>query len=86
MEGLLGTVGPLILMFAIFYFLLIRPQQKRQKAVREMQSSIKKGDKVITVGGFHGIVDAIDEDTIVLKAGDGARLTFDRQAVRETRV
>ncbi|MDF0726794.1 preprotein translocase subunit YajC [Cytobacillus sp. S13-E01] len=82
---LLGTVGPLVLMFAIFYFLLIRPQQKRQKATRQMQSDLKKGDKIVTVGGLHGIVDGIDEDKIVLKAGDGARLTYDRQAVREVK-
>jgi preprotein translocase subunit YajC len=80
---LLTSIGPLILMFAIFYFLLIRPQQKKQKAVQKMQSELKKGDKVVTIGGMHGIVDAIDERTIVVKAGDGARLTFDRAAIRE---
>ncbi|MFZ3588298.1 preprotein translocase subunit YajC [Bacillus sp. DJP31] len=80
---LLTTVGPLVAMFAIFYFLLIRPQQKRQKKTQQMQSDLKKGDKVVTIGGFHGIVDAIDEGTIVIKAGDGARLTFDRAAIRD---
>lgn len=45
-------------MFVIFYFLLIRPQQKRQKKVKEMQSDLKKGDSVITIGGFHGTVHA----------------------------
>lgn len=79
----LSTVGPLILMFAIFYFLLIRPQQKRQKAVRQMQADLKKGDKVVTIGGLHGIVDSLDEGTIVIKAGDGSRLTYDRAAVRD---
>ncbi|WP_174729926.1 preprotein translocase subunit YajC [Mesobacillus harenae] len=83
MEGLLGTVFPLILMFALFYFLLIRPQQKRQKAVQKMQTDLKKGDKVITIGGLHGFVDALDEGTIVIKCGDGTRLTFERSAVRE---
>lgn len=80
---LLTTVGPLILMFAIFYFLLIRPQQKQQKKVREMQDSLSKGDKVVTIGGMHGIVDSIDEEKVVIKAGDGSRLTFDRRAVRD---
>ncbi len=80
---LLGTVGPLVAMFAIFYFLLIRPQQKRQKKTREMQSDLKKGDKVVTIGGLHGIVDAIDEGTIVIKAGENARLTYDRAAIRD---
>jgi preprotein translocase subunit YajC len=80
---LLTTVGPLILMFAIFYFLLIRPQQKQQKKVREMQESLSKGDKVVTIGGMHGIVDSIDEEKVIIKAGDGSRLTFDRRAVRD---
>lgn len=80
---MLTTVLPLVLMFAIFYFLLIRPQQKQQKAVREMQSSLQKGDKIITIGGLHGILDSIDENKIVLKVGDGTRLTFDRRSVRE---
>lgn len=83
MEGLLGTVLPLVAMFAIFYFLLIRPQQKRQKAVKDMQSSLQKGDKIVTIGGLHGIVDSVDENKVVIKAGDGSRLTFDRQAIRD---
>lgn len=83
MEGLLGTAGPLILMFVLFYFLLIRPQQKRQKAVKTMQSDLQKGDKIVTIGGLHGFIDALDEGTIVIKCGDGSRLTYDRNAIRE---
>lgn len=83
MDGLLGTLGPLILMFALFYFLLIRPQQKRQKAVSQMQTDLKKGDKVVTIGGLHGTVDALDEGKVVIKCGDGSRLTYDRAAIRE---
>lgn len=79
---MLGTLAPLILMFVIFYFLLIRPQQKRQKAVQTMQNELKKGDKIVTIGGLHGTIDAIDEGKIVIKC-DNSRLTFDRQAVRE---
>ncbi|MFE7063045.1 preprotein translocase subunit YajC [Bacillus haimaensis] len=83
MQDILGVIWPLLLMFAIFYFLLIRPQQKRQKQVREMQTNLQKGDKIVTIGGLHGIVDALDEDKIVLKTGDGSRLTYDRQAIRD---
>ncbi len=79
----LGGLLPFILMFVLLYFLLIRPQQKRQKAMREMHNNLKKGDKVVTIGGFHGIIDSIDEDTVVLKAGDGSKLTYDRVAIRE---
>ncbi|MBT2682126.1 MULTISPECIES: preprotein translocase subunit YajC [Bacillaceae] len=85
MEGLLGTVFPLLLMFVLFYFLLIRPQQKRQKAVQQMQSDLQKGDKVVTIGGLHGIVDALDEGTVVIKCGDGSRLTYDRAAIRDVK-
>lgn len=85
MEGLLGTVFPLLLMFVLFYFLLIRPQQKRQKAVQQMQSDLAKGDKVVTIGGLHGIVDALDEGTVVIKCGDGSRLTYDRAAIRDVK-
>lgn len=79
----LGTILPLILMFVLFYFLLIRPQQKRQKAVQQMQSDLKKGDKIVTIGGLHGFIDSIDESKIVIKCGDGSRLTYDRSAIRE---
>jgi preprotein translocase subunit YajC len=82
MEGLTSLL-PIILMFAIFYFLLIRPQQKKQKNVRSMQESLKKDDRIITIGGLHGTIDSIDEDKIVVRCGDGSRLTYDRNAVRE---
>jgi preprotein translocase subunit YajC len=80
---LLGTLGPIILMFVLFYFLLIRPQQKKQKAVQKMQNELKKGDKVVTIGGLHGIVDSVDEVKVNIKCGDGSRLTFERNAIRD---
>lgn len=79
----LVALMPIILMFVIFYFLLIRPQQKRQKQVREMQDNLQKGDKIVTIGGLHATIHAIDEGTIVLITGDGAKLTYDRSAIRE---
>ncbi|MCM3765417.1 MULTISPECIES: preprotein translocase subunit YajC [Bacillaceae] len=82
MQGA-STLIPLILMFVLFYFLLIRPQQKRQKAVQQMQSDLKKGDKIVTIGGLHGFIDSIDENKVVIKCGDGSRLTYDRSAIRE---
>jgi preprotein translocase subunit YajC len=80
-EGLMQFL-PIILMFVLFYFLLIRPQKKRQNAVKEMQNSMKKGDKVVTIGGLHGTIDSIDDLKVVIKS-DNAKLTFDRQAIRE---
>lgn len=85
MQDLFSMLWPLVLMFAIFYFLLIRPQQKKQKAIQQMQSDLKKDDKIITIGGMHGTVDAIDEDKVIIRAGDGSRLTYDRSAIREVR-
>lgn len=60
----LMNLVPLIFMFAIFYFLLIRPQQKKAKEHRTLLDSLKKGDQVITAGGMHGKVTAIDENVV----------------------
>ena len=80
---MIASLSPFILMFVLFYFLLIRPNQKRQKAVRTMQESLQKGDKIVTIGGLHAIVDAVDEGTVIVKCGDGTRLTYDRSAIRD---
>ncbi|HLR15856.1 MAG TPA: preprotein translocase subunit YajC [Bacillota bacterium] len=80
---MLATLAPILLMFVIFYFLLIRPQQKRQKQVREMQGALQKGDAVVTIGGLHGEIHAIDEDTVVLLTGGDTKLTYDRAAIRD---
>ncbi|MCT8139534.1 preprotein translocase subunit YajC [Anaerobacillus sp. CMMVII] len=77
------AILPLVFMFAIFYFLLIRPQQKRQKKIQQMHADLKKGDKIITIGGLHGTIDAIDEDRVILLVTDNKKLTFDRNAIRE---
>lgn len=78
-EQILMMLG----MVAIFYFLLIRPSQKTEKARRALIASIKKGDKVVTSSGLHGVVAGIADDTIQLRVGgdDSLRLTFDRSAI-----
>lgn len=81
MNEMLGTLLPIVAMFAIMWFLLIRPAQKRQKQTKQMQDSLKRGDKVITIGGIHGTVDAVDDSSVFLKVADGTTLQFDRQAV-----
>ena len=78
----LTTIGPLIIFFVIFYFLLIRPQQKRQKKTREMQLNVKRGDLIVTIGGLHGTVDAVDDQAITIKCNGTTKLTFDKQALR----
>ena len=65
---------------AIFYFLILRPQQKQEKQRREMLAAIQKGDRVVTTGGLHGIVEAIDDKSVVLRV-DQVKMTFDRTAV-----
>lgn len=81
MASLGGTLIPLIIFIAIFYFLLIRPQQKRTRETKDMQASLSRGDKIITVGGLQGTIDSIDDQTVVLRSG-GSKLTFERSAIR----
>ena len=69
---------PLILMFVIFYFLLIRPQQKKAKEHRNMLGNLRKGDRVITSGGIHGVIVSIDETTVVLEVADKIKLKISR--------
>ncbi|WP_226583324.1 preprotein translocase subunit YajC [Halobacillus litoralis] len=82
MDTLVGLL-PIILMFVIFYFLLIRPQQKKQKQVQQMQSDLQKGDRIITIGGMHGTIHAIDEGSLVISVQDGTQMKFDRSSIRE---
>ncbi|WP_166238790.1 preprotein translocase subunit YajC [Paenibacillus turpanensis] len=80
-EGIFGMLWPFILMFAVFYFLLIRPQQKKQKQRNMMLSNLKKGDKITTIGGLHGTILEMTDDTVVLRVNDVTKLTFDRSAI-----
>ncbi|MGF7045923.1 preprotein translocase subunit YajC [Paenibacillus sp. DS2015] len=81
--SLVQLLWPFVLMFAIFYFLLIRPQQKKQKKRTSMLSSLQKGDKVVTIGGLHGTIMEITDDIIVLRVNDVTKLTFDRSAISQ---
>ncbi|ALS27020.1 preprotein translocase subunit YajC [Paenibacillus cisolokensis] len=79
--GFLGLILPFVLMFAVFYFLLIRPQQKKQKQRNLMLSQLKKGDKITTIGGMHGTIVELTDDTVVLRVNDATKITFERSAV-----
>ncbi len=72
---------PIVAMFAVMWFFIIRPAQKRQKNTAQMQNNLKRGDQIITVGGLHGKIDAVDDQTIFLVVADGTRLQFERVAV-----
>lgn len=79
--SILGLVGPFVLMFVVFYFLLIRPQQKKTKTRNGMLKALKKGDKVVTIGGLHGTIMEISDDIVVLRVNDVTKLTFDRGSI-----
>ncbi len=80
-----GSLVSTLLMFAliigIFYFMILRPQQKRQKEREKMLGAVKKGDKIITAGGLHGTIAGIDEKTVLIQVADNVKLKFDRSAV-----
>lgn len=80
-AGLFGMLWPIAAMFVVLYFLLIRPQQKRQKTRTNMLNALKKGDKVTTIGGLHGTIMEITDDTVILRVNDSTKLTFDRSAI-----
>ena len=72
---------PLILMFAIFYFLLIRPQQKKAKQHRELLSSLKKGDRVVSSGGLHGVITGLSDDVVTMEIAPKVRVKVSRGSV-----
>jgi preprotein translocase subunit YajC len=76
--GGFGAFVPLILMFAIFYFLLIRPQQKKQKEHRQMISTLKKGDRVVTSGGLYGRITGLTDTVVTLEISEKVRVKVAR--------
>ena len=82
----LMTFLPLLLMLAVFYFLLIRPQQRRARAQRDLVQSLDVGDEVVTIGGIHGIIAEVDDETVMIDVGGGTRIRFIKQAVARKRV
>jgi preprotein translocase subunit YajC len=79
--GGLGAFVPLILMFAIFYFLLIHPQRKKQKEHQKMLSELKRGDRVITAGGIHGTIEALTDTVVKLKIAENVLIDLSRSAI-----
>ncbi len=83
-EGGGGLVGTLIMfgaIFAIFYFMIIRPQQKRQKERDAMINAIQKGDKIVTSSGIHGTVAGLEDKTVLVDCGNNVKLKFERSAI-----
>ena len=87
-EGASGGAGsgimtflPFVAIIAIFYFLIIRPQNKKQKETQRMLSTLKKGDKVVTIGGIHGTIQSVREQSVVLKVDENTKIEFNRSAI-----
>jgi preprotein translocase subunit YajC len=85
MEGqsadLISSLLPLVALFAIFYFLIIRPQQKQAKQHKEMVENLKKGDKIVTNGGLIVEITKVEEDHFVVKNNDGSEMKLIREFV-----
>lgn len=77
----LGTWGPIVVMIAIFYFLLYRPQKKQQSRRRAMLDNLKKGDQVITIGGIYGTIVELGDTSLKLKIADGVVIEVVRSSV-----
>ena len=80
-EGIIMLVA----MFAIFYFLLIRPQQKRAKQHRELIGGLKTGDTVVTAGGIHGKISAVEDTTITIEVATGVKIKMNRSSITEVK-
>lgn len=79
--GMVGAIWPFILMAAIFYFMLWRPQKKDQQKRQRMLDSLKKGDKVVTIGGMMGVLTNVGQDKITLEVSEGVEIEFVRSAI-----
>ena len=82
MDSGMYSIVLLVLMFALLYFFMIRPENKRKKKAQEMRDSLKKGDTITTIGGIIGTICAVKENTIVIETGaDRVRIEFTKWAV-----
>ena len=79
--GIMGLL-PIVAMVAIFYFLIIRPQQKQSKQQKEMRNSLERGDKVVTSGGIHGVITNLKENEVVtIRIADSVKIDVDKSAL-----
>jgi preprotein translocase subunit YajC len=80
-ADLLQTLLPFLFMGVLFYFLLIRPQQKKQKQHQQLLANLKTGDKVVTSGGIHGLIANVKETTFLLKVADNVKIEIDKGSI-----
>ena len=79
--SMMTTMITFVLIILIFYFLMIRPQKKRDKEAKAMLAAMKKGDKVVTIGGIHGTIVMVKDNTVIIKVDDSARIEFSKNAI-----
>ncbi|MGD0780738.1 MAG: preprotein translocase subunit YajC [Dehalococcoidales bacterium] len=80
-EGIWPMLVFLVVIFAMFYFLMIRPQRKRQKAQETMMQGLQKGDRVVTAGGIYGTIESVSDDSVVIKVESGTTLRVNKGSV-----
>lgn len=74
---------PMVLIFVIFYFMLIRPQQQREKARRALIAEVKKGDKIVTIGGLHATVAQVDDSTVLAQVDPSVKIRLEKNAIAQ---
>lgn len=79
--GMMSTILMFGLIIFIFYFMIIRPQQKKQKERQKLLEAVKKGDKVVTVGGMHGTVVGLEDKTVLVQVGENVKLKLEKSAI-----
>jgi preprotein translocase subunit YajC len=77
----LSSLLPFVFMGVLFYFLLIRPQQKRQKQHQQLLANLKTGDRVVTSSGIHGLISNVKETTFLLKVADNVKIEIDKSSI-----
>ncbi len=82
-NQLISLVILIVVFGAIFYFLIIRPQKKREREHRKLIQSLKRGDRVVTAGGIYGTIDKIDDDTVILSLEEGAKVRIAKSSIVE---
>jgi len=80
-QSAITSLVPLVIMFGIFYFLLIRPQQKKAKEHKALLEALKKGDQVITAGGMHGKISTVDENVVTIEIANNVNVKFNKAHV-----
>ena len=80
-SGLGSFLVPMLLMIVILYYVMIRPQTKRQKEQQRMVSSLKTGDRVVTAAGIHGMITNVKETTVIVKVADNVKLEMEKTAI-----